>query len=59
MGKLALLIGINYEGQKKKLNGCVNVNHLKNMLQSKVYKEKNIILMTDDIEKDDKNYPQR
>ena len=59
MSKLALLIGINYEGQKKKLNGCVNdVNHLKNMLRSKMaYKEKNIILMTDDIEKDDENYP--
>tara|TARA_Y100000389_G_scaffold204604_1_gene258291 strand:- start:707 stop:1522 length:816 start_codon:yes stop_codon:yes gene_type:complete len=59
MSKLALLIGINYSGQSKALNGCINdVKHLQDMLQNKMaYKEKNMIVMTDDLDKENQNYP--
>lgn len=47
--KKALLIGINYKGTASELNGCINdVNHVKEFLLKKGYKEKNITLLHDD-----------
>ena len=59
MSKLALLIGINYIGQSKKLRGCINdVKHVRQMLIEHMgYKDKNIVMMTDDLNPDDENYP--
>lgn len=50
--KLALLIGINYNGSKSQLNGCINdVHNMKNyLINSCGYLEKNIKILTDETE---------
>lgn len=47
--KLALLIGINYQGTASELNGCINdVNNIKNYLETKRgYLSENITILTD------------
>lgn len=56
MPKHALLVGINYFGQRGELNGCINnVNSIKEVLISKFgYLEDNITMLTDDQEDVDK-----
>jgi len=51
--KYALLVGINYEGTRSELNGCINdANNLKNVLISKWgYKPENITMLTDKTKK--------
>lgn len=48
--KLALVIGINYNGSQGKLNGCINdTKKIINTLKSRCgYKDSQIILLTDD-----------
>lgn len=48
--KLALLIGINYQGTSNQLQGCINdVNHMKQYLISvRKYSEENITIITDE-----------
>lgn len=48
--RLALLIGINYEGSSAQLNGCINdVQKMKQFLVNNCnYKESDIVLLTDD-----------
>ena len=52
MSKIALLIGINYQGTESELSGCINdINNTKEILKTIYkYEEKNIIVMTDDTE---------
>ncbi|CDO52196.1 hypothetical protein DV495_003281 [Geotrichum candidum] len=45
----ALLIGINYIGQKAALRGCINdVHNVKNFLQQHGYREDDMVVLTDD-----------
>jgi len=48
--KYALLVGINYKGTSRKLDGCINdVTNMKNLLINKCgFQDKNIIFITDD-----------
>lgn len=48
--KYALLVGINYKGTSRKLDGCINdVTNMKNLLTNKCgFQDKNIIFITDD-----------
>ena len=49
--KNALLVGINYEGTKYELSGCINdTNNIKNLLQSK-FNYKNYNILTDNTSK--------
>lgn len=47
--KKAVLVGINYRGQRHELRGCVNdMTNVRNYLLSRGYLQQNIKLMTDD-----------
>ncbi len=48
--KYALLVGINYKGTSRQLDGCINdVTNMKNLLINKCgFQDKNIIFITDD-----------
>ena len=47
--KKALLIGINYFGQRGELKGCINdVNNIKNLIQSRGFRESAMVILTDD-----------
>jgi len=48
--KSALLVGINYRGTSKELDGCINdMNNIKKTLISSLgFKEENIVIITDD-----------
>jgi len=50
--KLALLIGINYQGTNSQLNGCINdVNNIRNyLIDKRGYLEENITILTDNTE---------
>ena len=50
--KIALLIGINYEGTDSQLNGCINDanNILEVIVNNMNYKEDDIVIMTDNTE---------
>ncbi|EPQ28367.1 uncharacterized protein PFL1_04194 [Pseudozyma flocculosa PF-1] len=55
----ALLIGINYFGQRGELRGCINdVNNLKRFLVSRGYKEDDMVILTDDA-RDPRSMPTR
>jgi hypothetical protein len=49
MSKIALLMGLNYEGSDSELNGCINdIENVSKMLTSVYeYEEKNVLVMTD------------
>ena len=56
--KLALVMGLEYTGTRNYLPGCINdANAIKQLLLSNGYKEKNIVMMTDEMEGN--NYPTR
>merc|ERR1719237_1263771 len=47
--KKALLIGINYFGQRGELRGCINdVENVKNLIMSRGFHEGDMVLLTDD-----------
>jgi len=53
--KKALLIGINYFGQRGELRGCINdVNNVKNLIMSHGFYESDMVILTDD--QDDMQY---
>ncbi|KAN0060987.1 Ca(2+)-dependent cysteine protease [Thecaphora frezii] len=55
----ALLIGINYFGQRGELKGCINdVQNLKRFLISRGYKEDDMVILTDDM-RDARSIPTR
>jgi len=47
--KKALLIGINYFGQRGELRGCINdVKNIKNLIMSRGFHESDMVILTDD-----------
>ncbi|KAJ1033142.1 hypothetical protein NDA13_001140 [Ustilago tritici] len=55
----ALLIGINYFGQKGELRGCINdVHNVKNFLRQRSYKDDDMVVLTDD-QHDPRSIPTR
>ena len=58
--KRALLIGINYQGTRNELSGCLNdVDNIKTILLKEGYREQDIIVMKDDGSGPTKLHPNR
>ena len=56
----ALLIGINYYDTKFKLNGCINdVKNVKNFLTRHGYKAEDMVILTDDNDRNSRAFPTR
>lgn len=57
--KKALLIGINYFGQRGELNGCINdVRNVKNLIMGRGFHESDMVILTDD-QRDPRYQPTR